>query len=135
MLHRIKELLEQQKDFAFETTLATKSYVSFVKKAQAEGYEVTLLYFWLNTPQMAVDRVAKRVSQGGHNIPKEVIERRYFRGINNLLTLYIPICDNWLVIDNMDLIPEIVAQGTSSLGEVIINKDIWTIILSQSHAS
>ena len=96
---------------------------------------MTLLNFWLNTPQMAVDRVAQRVSLGGHYIPKDVIERRYFRGIKNLLTLYIPICDNWLVIDNMDLIPEIVAQGSSSLGEVIINNDIWNIILSQSHGS
>ncbi|HWZ03579.1 MAG TPA: zeta toxin family protein, partial [Mucilaginibacter sp.] len=69
MLKRIDELLSEEVDFAFETTLATRSYVSFIKKAKQVGYQVTLLYFWLNSPQMAYDRVAKRVSEGGHNIP------------------------------------------------------------------
>jgi predicted ABC-type ATPase len=73
------------------------------------------------------------VSKGGHNIPTEVIERRYYRGIKNLLHLYIPICDNWLVIDNMDLVPEVVAQGSNQLGETIINNDIWKTIRTQGH--
>ena len=84
MLKRIDELLSERVDFAFETTLATRSYVSLIKKAQQAGYEVTLLYIWLSSPAMALRRVAKRVSKGGHNIPPDVIERRYFRGIKNL---------------------------------------------------
>jgi predicted ABC-type ATPase len=133
MLSRIQELLNEGADFAFETTLATRSYVSLVKKAQEKGFEVTLLYFWLNSPLMAIKRVAKRVSNGGHDIPKNVIERRYFRGINNLLKLYIPICNNWFVIDNMDLASEIIAQGSSKLGEEIKNNDIWQTIITQSN--
>jgi predicted ABC-type ATPase len=66
MLSRINELLTDGVDFAFETTLSTKSYVSFVKKAKELAYEVTLLYFWLSSPRVATDRVAKRVRQGGH---------------------------------------------------------------------
>jgi predicted ABC-type ATPase len=135
MLKRINELLDEGADFALETTLATKSYVSFVKKAQSQGYKVTLLYFWLNSPQMAYDRVAKRVSNGGHNIPQEVIERRYFGGIKNLLNLYIPICDNWSIVDNMDLVPEVVADGSKDLLKTIINNDIWNIILKQGNDS
>lgn len=132
MLTRIKELMEHKTDFAFETTLSTRSYVSLVKKAQQKGYEVTLLYFWLNSPLMAINRVAERASNGGHSIPNDVIERRYFRGIKNLINLYIPICDNWLIFDNMDTDAEIIATGSTSLGESIINNDIWNTILTQS---
>lgn len=133
MLSRIQELLNEGADFAFETTLATRSYVPMVKKAQEVGFEVTLLYFWLNSPLMAIKRVANRVSNGGHDIPKDVIQRRYYRGIKNLLKLYIPICNNWLVIDNMDLASEIIAQGSSKLGEEIKNSDIWQTIITQSN--
>ena len=134
MLNRINELLEEGADFALETTLSTKSYVSFVKKAQQIGYKVTLLYFWLDSPQTAYVRVAKRVSEGGHNIPIDVIERRYYRGIKNLIDLYIPICDKWLVMNNIGAISRVIAKS-SQLGELIINGDIWKIILDQSHGS
>ncbi|MFI5139836.1 MAG: hypothetical protein ACHQIM_18585 [Sphingobacteriales bacterium] len=100
MLKRINELLEEEIDFALETTLSTRSYVPFVKKARLSGYKITLLYFWLDSPQTAYDRVAKRVSEGGHNIPIDIIERRYYRGIINLLNLYIPVCDKWFVMNN-----------------------------------
>jgi predicted ABC-type ATPase len=135
MLQRIDDLLNRGVDFAFETTLATRSYVPLVKKAQQKGYTVTLLYFWLNSPQMAIDRVAVRVSKGGHNIPADVIERRYYRGIKNLIDLYIPICDNWLVINSTKIRTEVIAQNLAQLGEVIINNDIWNTILSQNNDS
>src|SRR5437763_14581670 len=77
MLQRIDELLKQQVDFAIETTLSTRSYVSMIKKVQQDGYNVALLYFGLKSPQMAMQRVALRVSEGGHNIPRDVIIRRY----------------------------------------------------------
>jgi len=93
MLGRIKDLMNQQIDFAFETTLATKSYAKLVLEAQAKGYIVMLVYFWLNTPELAIERVKKRVKSGGHNIPEDVILRRYKAGINNLTNMYIPICD------------------------------------------
>ncbi|MES2277795.1 MAG: zeta toxin family protein [Bacteroidota bacterium] len=132
MLQRINDLLESGVDFAFETTLSTRSYVSFIKKAQAQGYQVTLLYFWLSSPQVAIDRVAKRVSRGGHHIPGDVVERRYFRGIKNLLNLYIPICDSWIVNDNVYSVSRTIAHGSKDLGEVITNIDIWKTIKTQS---
>ena len=100
MLQRMDDLLSEGEDFAFETTLATRSYVKFVERAQAKGYFVTLLYFWLPTPEQAIERVATRVSEGGHNIPSDVIRRRYANGIKNLTTLYTPICDYWIIYDN-----------------------------------
>jgi predicted ABC-type ATPase len=133
MLHRINELLDENADFAFETTLATRSYVSFIEKAKRKGYEVTLLYFWLPSPQLAMDRVHKRVLDGGHNIPKDVIIRRYYRGINNLFHRYMSACQHWILIDNADLSPEIIARGSSELGKEIFNPDIWEIIENQSN--
>jgi predicted ABC-type ATPase len=90
MLSRIHELMEAEVDFAFETTLATRSYVSLVKKAQKAGYKVTLLFIWLDSPSTGIRRVAARVVKGGHNIPSDIIERRYYRGIYNLIDLYTP---------------------------------------------
>ena len=132
MLQRIQQLMTEKEDFAFETTLSTRSYVSLIKQAQTMGYNITLLYFWLISPDFAKQRVAKRVSQGGHNIPKEVIERRYYRGIANLLNLYIPIVDNWIVIDNMEVKPNIIVRGTAKGDKLILNSELWNILLQQS---
>jgi predicted ABC-type ATPase len=131
MLQRIEHLLSEMSDFAFETTLSTRSYVSLVKKAQKLGYNVTLLYFWLSTPEFAIQRVAQRVEEGGHNIPEDVIVRRYYRGIYNLMNLYIPVCNNWIVVDNGEMIPQIIAKS-GAFEKVILNNDIWGTILIQS---
>src|SRR5579871_478000 len=76
MLQRIDQLMKEGVNFAFETTLAAKSYVTLIRAAREIGYEITLLYFWLSSPDLAKERVAKRVSMGGHNIPPDTIERR-----------------------------------------------------------
>jgi predicted ABC-type ATPase len=100
MLNRIQELFEANENFAFETTLATKIYKEKILKAQANGYEVTLLFFWLNSPELAIKRVKRRVMEGGHNIKTEVIKRRYFAGIKNLFDIYIDMVDNVRIFDN-----------------------------------
>jgi predicted ABC-type ATPase len=97
------------------------------------GYMVTLLYFWLSSPEVAIERVAKRVSNGGHHIPDDIVERRYYRGIKNLFNLYIPICDNWTIINNMDLKVEVVVEKVHGLPRIILNDDIWKEINKQSH--
>ena len=125
MLTRIDELLESGVDFAFETTLSTRSYVNTVKKAQEKGYFVTVLYFWLNTPDLAVERVRIRVKEGGHNIPEETIRRRYDLGIKNMFNLYIPVADYWMVIDNSNSPFNILADGHKET-ENIKNKLIWS---------
>lgn len=131
MLNRIQELMLEGVDFAFETTLATRSYVTLINRAKEIGYRVTLLFFWLDSPEMAFKRVLKRVSLGGHSIPKDVVFRRYYRGVFNLLNLYKPICDTWIVFDNMGLVPEIIAKK-DEFGEMVINNEIWLTINRQS---
>ncbi len=111
MLHRIKDLTNRNQDFALETTLASRTYVKFIKNAKEKGYFVTLIFFWLNTPELAVKRVSNRVEEGGHNIPIEVIYRRYKSGIKNLNNLYLSIADFWMIIDNSFPPYSLVADG------------------------
>ncbi|MCY7353387.1 MAG: zeta toxin family protein [Cytophagaceae bacterium] len=111
MLQRIQTLLISGVTFAIETTLTTKSYMNLVVDAQRKGYRVTLLFYWLNSPELAKSRVRQRVSEGGHSIPDDVIERRYQRGIENLLRIFAPICDHWYVYDNSMLLPRLLAKG------------------------
>jgi predicted ABC-type ATPase len=132
MLSRIDELMKAGVDF--ETTLATRSYVSLVKAAQLAGYKVTLLFIWLDSPETAIQRVAERVAEGGHNIPEVVIERRYHRGIFNLINLYIPVCDSWLIVNNKNVVPELIARGALTGGNMIKNHYIWSTINAQSTA-
>lgn len=132
MLTRIYELMNAGVDFAFETTLSTKSYVSLVKKAQDSGYKVTLLFIWLDSPDTARQRVEDRVSKGGHNILPDIIKRRYYRGIANLFNLYLPICDRWMIVNNRDIVTEPVAEGGIGSEIIILNKYIWDTIIGQS---
>ncbi|MFT4222517.1 zeta toxin family protein [Dysgonomonas sp.] len=100
MLIRMNEMLTLQEDFAIETTLATKSYANFIRRAQEVGYFVTLIYFWLESPELAIRRVEQRVRFGGHNVPDDVVTRRYYAGMRNLFSMFIPISDYWILIDN-----------------------------------
>ena len=121
MLTKIDKLIAGKKDFAFETTLATKSYVKTIQLAKQEGYRIVLVFFWLDSVELAIERVKTRVLDGGHNIPTPVILRRYYSGLLNLFNLYIPICDYWMIFDNSTAPSELVAEGNLN-GEMEIRK-------------
>jgi predicted ABC-type ATPase len=110
MLNRIRELLLAHVNFAFETTLSTKSYKNKIIKAKESGYQTSLLFFWLQTVDIAKERVRTRVLEGGHNIEDVVIERRYLKGIKNLFDIYLPIVDGALIFDNSDGKQELIAD-------------------------
>jgi predicted ABC-type ATPase len=133
MLSRIDALLKNAEDFAIETTLATKSYVALVKKARKTGYKITLIYFWLRSPEEAKQRVAFRVSKGGHHIPDHIVKRRYYRGLYNLHHLYIPVCNFWLIVNNTITTPELVCEGEFDQSKIIYNNDIWYTIRHQNN--
>ena len=128
MLQKIKSLVAAGKDYAFETTLSTRSYVSLIKQAKQKGFSVTILFFWLNSPELAVARVAERVREGGHNIPEEVIRRRYDRGVRNFFTLYQPLADDWIVVNNSDIQFKFIATGAGFEVEHIFDKLVWNKI-------
>jgi len=125
MLARMDELLQKGETFAFETTLATKSYKQKIEWAQANDYEVTLLFFWLDSPNIAKKRVAQRVAEGGHNIPLETIERRYYNGIANLFTIYIDMVDICYIFDNSEGERTPIAKKYKGGKEIIYNADLY----------
>lgn len=127
MLQRIEALLAKGESFSIETTLATRSYTRLVERAKAKGYMVHIIYFWLNSPELAIHRVAMRVADGGHNIPTDTIRRRYAAGITNLFRRFMDIVDIWTIYDNS----ERVAFGGQRIGTHINNNDKFQII--QSH--
>ena len=127
MLERINILLQSEESFAFETTLATKSYKQKLIDAKAKGFSIKLLFFWLPSIEMAMDRVAIRVSEGGHNIASDIIARRYQRGIKNLFKIYLPLCDSWMIFDN-EAISKTIAEKVNSQETKIFDKEKWKLI-------
>lgn len=122
MIKRINELLEIKEDFAFETTLATKSYKSKVIGAQNKNYNVTLLFFWLQNVDLAIERVKTRVIEGGHNIETEIIKRRYKNRIKNLFEIYLSIVNEVMIFDNSGGKPELIAEKTLDSEINILNE-------------
>ena len=121
MLNRINELLRDNQSFAFETTLSTKSYKNKIIQAKAQGYTTTLLFFWLNNINLAKERVKSRVKEGGHNIPEDVIERRYKKGLVNLFDIYMDLVDAALIFDNSFGNHELIAEKFETENISILN--------------
>lgn len=127
MLQRIDYLLNQDGSFAIETTLATRSYAHLVHRAHSANFAVRLLFFWLPSPEYAAARVAQRVKEGGHDIPREVIFRRYHAGINNLFNIYMPIVDSWTIIDN-SVNPRVTIAEKDETGMMVYEEAIFNKI-------
>jgi predicted ABC-type ATPase len=127
MLSRIDELIEESIDFAFESTLASRSFVHLIERVKKRNYKINIIYFWLASPELAIERVAKRVQKGGHNIPEETIKRRYERSRKNFMELYLPTCDGWSVYDNSYNNPVLVAEGDPE-EKIIYEQNIWSNI-------
>lgn len=128
MLQKIYYLLGNHMDFCVETTLATRSLMGIINDAKSRGYTVNILYFWLKSPEMAIARVKSRVEAGGHNIPENVVRRRYYMGLNYFFETYAPICDRWMLADNSSSPFSIVAEG-SPAGIKVRDKEKYDTIL------
>ena len=129
MLSRLDTLANSGSDFAFETTLSARNFAKFLRKCKSLGYIVNLIYFWLESPELAILRVQRRVESGGHNIPEEIVRRRYKRGISNLIQLYILLCDKWIVYDNSSDQLQLVAERPKNLSPIIYQNLIWQQII------
>lgn len=133
MLGRLRDLATRQVNFAFETTLASRSYAAWIAKLRERGYEFNLLFLWLRSPDLAVQRVRERVRAGGHDIPEAVIRRRYFKGIYNFFHLYLTLADSWGVYDNSNGgSPLFVAKGTTKVTARIYHEKLWRQIVKQA---
>lgn len=127
MVRRLHELAAGRKSFGFETTLASRSYAVWLKKLAAAGYVVSVLYVWVGSPELAVQRVRQRVREGGHDVPEEVVRRRYYRGARNFFGLYMSLAENWVVWDNLSKDgPHRIAWGTGVANTTVVMSEAWS---------
>ena len=120
-----------RRDFAFETTLAGKTYAPWLESIRATGYEIYLFYYWLDSPETAIGRVASRVRAGGHHVPDNTIRQRYPRSVCNFFELYRTIVDEWRVYDNTHGLRRLIAFGTGDQ-KYILDGDTWFDMLRSS---
>jgi len=115
LLNQIGDFSKKKVDFAFETTLAGKGYVTIFERMKQDSYELHLFFLWLPSDKLALARVADRVRKGGHNIPEDAVKRRFTRGIRNLLHIYRQLFDTWTVFDNSTLDPKIIVKSERNI--------------------
>lgn len=128
MLKRLDELAAAGASFAFETTLASRSFAPRIVRLRRErGYRFHLLYLWLPDPEESVRRVARRVALGGHHVPPDVVRRRYGRGLANFLSLNRPIADAWRLYDNSSD-ARLVAMRDVGGAEIVLDAEVWRMV-------
>ena len=130
MLGRLHELASAGKDFAFETTLASRFYAGWLKQLKAEGYRVSIVFLWLRDVDLAIARVDARVKLGGHSIPEETIRRRFGRGAKNFFELYLPVADAWRFVNAGTTPATEIAQFTQKSGLTVFDASLWNEIRS-----
>jgi predicted ABC-type ATPase len=128
MLARMRDLARQRVNFAFETTLASRTFAPWLKELTLDGYAFHLVYLWLESPETAVSRVASRVALGGHSIPPETIRRRYHGGVRNFFDLYQPIATTWVVFDGAHADLPLIAEGEDGRPPGIKDSRQWSLM-------
>jgi predicted ABC-type ATPase len=124
MLEHMRELARARRSFAFETTLAARTYARWLEELRRDGYAAHLFYYWLDSPELAINRVAERVRSGGHHVPDDTIRRRYSRSVRNFLELYRPVVTTWQVYDNSNGGSRLIAFNNSYFDTILI-PDVW----------
>ncbi len=125
MLNRLSELATQRQNFAFESTLSSKTFFPRLSLLIEDGYDFHLLFVWVDGADTCVRRVIDRVQMGGHMVPEEDVRRRYFRSIDNFHTLYRPIASSWQLIENTGVSPVRIASGGREKATVICEPERW----------
>jgi predicted ABC-type ATPase len=128
LIERMRVLVRGGRSFAFETTCSGKSYLRLLEQCKLDGWRITLIYLWLPAPEDAIARVARRVSQGGHQIPLDVIVRRYYSGISNMRNLYLPLADEAEIYDNTDWKRTLIAEKREGLALIVHDSERWARI-------
>lgn len=128
LIKKMRMLVENDQSFAFETTCSGKSYVRLLGECKAAGWRISLIYLWVPSPEYSIARVARRVSQGGHDIPEEVIRRRYLAGLWNMRHLYLPLAHDAFVYDNSDRALRLIARRNSGSPLIVLDEENWARI-------
>lgn len=129
MLRRLRELAGERRSFAFETTLATSSFAPWLRELREQGYQIHIVF--LPSPELAVQRVARRARHGGHNVPIETIRRRYRAGLSNFFRRYRPIADVWRLLDSSSDAMRPIAYGSGAKSVEIQQEEIWNHLITE----
>lgn len=119
VLHEIREYAERGIDFAFETTLAGKTYVNLFRELKIKGYSLHLFFLWIPSPELAIARIKDRVREGGHAVPAEDVRRRFARGLRNFFELYEGMVESWTLFDNSGARPLLIAKRRNGNPEIV----------------
>ncbi len=130
VLQQIDEYARQKVSFAFETTLSGKTYASHIQKLKKLGFKIHIFFLWVPSPDLAISRIEGRVLEGGHHVPAEDVIRRFKRSISNFFELYKPLLDSWMIFDNSETTPLLIAENNES-NEIIYDKSSFDIIKNQ----
>ena len=133
MLNRIHALADEKEDFAFETTLASRSFATWIPNLKKQGYQFHLVFLWLKTADLAIFRVRERIKTGGHSVPEQTIKRRYVAGLKNFFNLYTPLADSWQFYDNSDDHLFLIASKTHKKDPMIKDIELWQHLLEISN--
>jgi len=130
MLDKIHSLGEKKVNFAFETTLASRTFSIWIPQLKNQGYQFHLIFLWLKNAELAFLRVKERVKNGGHSVPENTIKRRYVSGLKNFFNLYKPLTDSWQFYDNSNAENlSLIASESNQKNLIIENKTIWTQLM------
>ena len=136
MLHRMRELGRRRVSFAFETTLAGRTYARWISELQAQGYVFEIFFFWVPSPEVAISRVSDRIRTGGHHVPEAVIRRRYNEGLRNFFHLYRPMATTWQVYDTTrGPQPFMLAWGSGERALQVLDRRTWEQIEGDHHGN
>lgn len=111
VLKEIQELSDKSANFAFETTLSGRTYLSFLKRLKDKGYRLHLFFIWIPSASLALGRIKDRVASGGHDVPAADVRRRFRRSIENFFKFYVPLLDTWMCFDNSGETPHLIAES------------------------
>lgn len=125
MLRRLRDLARQRVSFAFETTLASRSFAPWLAELKRSGYSIHIVFLWLPSAEFAIDRVADRVRMGGHSVPVDTIRRRYGAGVRNFFDLYERLASTWRVYDNSGDAPRLVAERLEIQAMKVYDQRVW----------
>jgi predicted ABC-type ATPase len=128
MIERLRSLACGDQSFAFETTCAGRSHFRFLEHCKREGWRINLLYLWLPSPEVALERVAERVRQGGHSVPADVVVRRYWTGLANMRSLYLPLADVAAIYGNSDEARIFIAEKPEGSTLTVFDGRRWALI-------
>jgi len=131
MLEKMNLPAENRVDFAIETTLSGKAYLHFLQNLRSKGYKIHLFFLWIRSMEIALERIANRVRRGGHNIPENVVQRRFNKGIYNFFTIYRPLLDYWAVFDNSSNLPSMIVFEESGKLK-ILDDELFELIVQNA---